>query len=177
MDAINAVVDMAHTDEDASKLQELDEMKKHLKEMEEEVTALQVTSNEIEQEKHEVYYGEIPDEAEMDAINAVVDMAHTDEDASKKWFHHHGGLGGKSGGVRLGDSVRAEAGFGNQAGLGHGCGLDKGGEAGGGRLGGGVHESFEGGADVGGTVGGGFGLGGGGVREKTVPTAMEWLKR
>ena len=41
----------------------------------------------MEEEEHEVYGGEIPDEAEMegemDAANADVDMARADEDASK----------------------------------------------------------------------------------------------
>ena len=41
----------------------------------------------MEQEEQKVYGGEIPDEAkmegEMNAANTDIDMAHTDEDASK----------------------------------------------------------------------------------------------
>lgn len=45
------------------------------------------TASGMEEEEHEVYGGEIPDEGEMegemDAANADVDMARADEDASK----------------------------------------------------------------------------------------------
>ncbi|KAL5992525.1 Polyadenylate-binding protein 2 [Asimina triloba] len=50
MDANQADVDMGRADDDAVKLQELDEMKKRLKEMEEEAAALREMQAKVEKE-------------------------------------------------------------------------------------------------------------------------------